>query len=226
MGKMLRVPYKMLFAPMPFAPLNKKKAALIVMDFQKFTCSRKGGLGLLASKKGITPEMDEYFCQVDAAVENASHLLGSCRSMGLKVIFTYLHSDGHEKGVSRQFQISRLPIPSRKLDDEFLKIVKPIPGEQILARGNYSPFLSTNLLDILRKDGKETLILAGMLFNYTVFITAREAADLGFNVIVVWDASASETLDWHLVTRTGLVGGLIISRSVEEVVEMMEGTRT
>jgi nicotinamidase-related amidase len=226
MGNMLRVPYKMLSAPLPLEPLHKEKAALILMDFQKYTCSRKDGLGMLAEIKGITPEMDEYYRQVDAAVENAFHLLESCRNEHVTVIFTYLHSAESKKDISRQFQTSELPIPMGDLESEFHKTVKPIAGERILTRGTYSPFLSTDLLDILRKEGKDTLVIAGMLFNYTVFVTAREAADLGFNVIVVWDASASETLDWHLVTRTGLVGGLILSRSAEEVIEMMEGTRT
>ena len=226
MGKVLRVPYKMLSTPIPLEPFDFKKAALVLMDFQRFTCSRNDGLGLLASQRGILPELDEYYAQVDAASENAIPLLEICRSTGVKVVFTYLHTAKSKNQISRQFQVSHLPIPTGKLEDEFHQKLLPAPGEQILTRGTYSPFIGTKLQETLQEDGKDTLILAGTLFNYTVVTAAREAADLGYNVIVVWNASASETLDWHLAMRTGVVGGLILSRSAEEVIEMIEGKRT
>ena len=78
----------------------------------------------------------------------------------------------------------------------------------------------------LTGDLYDTIILAGILANISVEMTAREAADRGFGVVVVWDAAASETLDWHTVTMAGIVGGLIRVRSTPPVIEMLEGTRT
>ena len=57
----------------------------------------------------------------------------------------------------------------------------------------YSPFAGTNLQQRLREAGVDTLIVAGMLANYTVWMTAREAADRDVGVVVAIDASASET---------------------------------
>ena len=45
-------------------------------------------------------------------------------------------------------------------------------------------------------------------------------------MIVVADCCASETFAWHTELRTGVVGGLIRQRSSDEVIEMLEGTRT
>jgi len=226
MGKVLRVPYKMLVAPIPVERLQIDNTALMLIDFQKYTCNRNYGLGVLAAERGITPELAEYYSQVDAAVESSSMLLDSCRQNGVKVIFSYQHAGSAGENVSKQFKISKFPIPRGDLADEFLPQIYPNKGEEIITRAAYSPFLNSKLEETLRSDGKDTLIMAGTLFNYTVALAAREAADRDFKVIVVWDASASESLDWHLVTRTGLVGGLILSRRAQEVIEMMQGTRT
>jgi nicotinamidase-related amidase len=81
-------------------------------------------------------------------------------------------------------------------------------------------------LSVLQEAKIDTIVLAGMLANVTVAPTAREAADRDFGVVWVWDASASETLAWHEHTKTGIVGPLIRIRTTQQVIEMMEGTRT
>jgi nicotinamidase-related amidase len=226
MGKILRVPYKMLAAPVPIARLKHENTALLLMDFQRYTCSRDHGLGKIAVEKGIQPEFEEYYSQVEAALDNGSRLLDGCRKKGLQVVHTYLHGWAEDAKVSRQFREGKLELPVGYLQDEILPQFKPIQNEVMLARGTHSPFIQTRLEEVLHEGQVDTLIIAGMLFNYSVVTAAREAADLDYNVVVVWDASASETLDWHLVARTGLVGGLIVTRSTTEVLEMLDGRRT
>jgi nicotinamidase-related amidase len=65
-----------------------------------------------------------------------------------------------------------------------------------------------------------------MLANLTVALAAREAAERGYWVVVVQDATAAETFDWHAATMLGIAGGLIRVQWVEEVKEMLEGKRT
>jgi isochorismate hydrolase len=122
--------------------------------------------------------------------------------------------------------MSRLPIPIGRAAAEVHQEVAPSDEDLILSRGTYSPFASTNLLAHLRNDSIDTIILAGMLANISVAMTAREAADRDFGVIFVWDASASETLDKHAQVKAELVGGLVRTRSTQEVIETLQGTRT
>jgi nicotinamidase-related amidase len=111
--------------------------------------------------------------------------------------------------------------------EEIRPEVAPASGDLVLPRGTYSPFAAGPvLLDTLRKAGVDTIILAGMLANTTVALTAREAADRDLGVVVAWDASASETLGWHEIIKTGLVGSLICVRTTRQVIEMLEGVRT
>jgi nicotinamidase-related amidase len=154
-------------------------------------------------------------------------LLTGCREHGLTVIHSVLNaSSANGRLLSRQLEVSGLSIPTGVPEDQIRPELAPLPPELVLPRVTYSPFAGTDLQSVLGEKGVDTLVLAGMLANTTVDLTAREAADRDFGVIMVWDASASESLDWHEIVKTGLVGPLIRIRTVQQVIEMMEGTRT
>jgi nicotinamidase-related amidase len=217
----------MLTAPVPAFRLTSRNAALLLIDVQRFTTRRDEGFGRLAAERGISREFDEYFLQVDAALENTARLLGACRAHGLRIVYTVLSTGAADDGqVGRQLRTTRLPLPGGAPEAEIRPEVAPAPDDLVLSRTTYSPFARTNLEEQLRRAHVDTLIIAGMLANISVLLAAREAADRDFNVIVVRDASASETLDWHMHTMNAVVGGLIRVRSVQQVVEMLEGTRT
>jgi nicotinamidase-related amidase len=222
-----RVPFKNLSRATPPFRVTKENAALLLVDFQRFATQRDEGLGQEAQQRGILREFEEYYAQVDAALCNVQRLLAGCREHGLPVIHTLLHSDPvGGRNLSRQLEVSGLPLPTGAPEDEIRPEVTPLPSEVILPRGTYSPFAGTNLLSVLREKGVDTVVLAGMLANITAALTALEAADRDFGVIWVWDASASESLYWHEITKTGLVGPLLRIRTAQQVTEMMEGTRT
>ena len=224
---LLRVPFKMLAAPVSPFHLTRENTALLLVDAQHFTCSREQGLGLLAAERGIDRELDEYYLQVDSALKNLERLLAACRAHGLRIIHTLLNcAKADRSDLSRQLRAAELPIPAGDPRAEIRPEVAPRAGELVLPRVTYSPFARTDLQHVLNTAQVDTLIVAGMLANYSVWMTAREAADRDFGVVVVIDASASETLEWHLQLQTGIVGGLIRQRTTSGVIEMLEGTRT
>jgi nicotinamidase-related amidase len=224
---MLRVPFKMLLAPVPPIRLACDNAALLLIDPLQFTTARSGGLGQAAEVRGISREFDDYFSQAEAAIRNMARLAAACREHGLPVIYSVLNSQRPDRSdTSRQMQVSRMPVPVGPPEAGIRPEVAPALGEAVLPRGTYSPFAAGGLQDRLRALGVDSLIVAGVLANLSVAMAAREAADRDFSVVVATDACAGETLEWHLQTMTGLVGGLIRVRSTREIIEMLEGTRT
>lgn len=217
-----RVPFKNLSRATPPFRVRKENAALLLMDAQRFTTRRDEGLGLEAQNRGILREFEEYYAQVDAALRNMKRLLAGCREHGLTIIHSVLNGNV----LSRSLRVSGLPIPIGTPEAEIRLEVAPLPTELVLPRGTYSPFAGEALLPILREKRVDTLVVAGMLANTTVDLAVREAADHDLGVIMVWDASASESLYWHEIVKTGLVGPLIRIRTAQQVIEMMEGTRT
>jgi nicotinamidase-related amidase len=223
----LRVPFKMLLAPIPPFRLRADNTALLLIDAQRFTTVRSEGIGGLASERGIDHEFDEYFLQADAALKNMSRLVAACRTHGIAVLHTVLSARNADRSdMSRQMQVSELRLPVGDPRAEIREEVAPHGDEPIFPRTTYSPFADPAFAAALRAPGRDTLLVAGMLANMFVWQTAREAADHGFGVLVVSDCCASETFEWQTQLRTGVVGGLIRERPSHAVIEMLEGTRT
>lgn len=68
---------------------------------------------------------------------------------------------------------------------------KPLPDEPVVPKEVNSAFIGTDLEERLRRSGCDAVVLAGLTTNHCVSTTARMAANLGFDVRVVSDATAT-----------------------------------
>ena len=67
----------------------------------------------------------------------------------------------------------------------------PIQGERVIQKHVNSCFIGTSLEAELRAACHDTLVIAGLTTNHCVSTTARMAANLGFDIWVVSDATAT-----------------------------------
>ncbi len=72
--------------------------------------------------------------------------------------------------------------------------VRPLAGETVLQKHYPNGFRDTRLLEHLRNEGIERLIIAGMMTHMCVDATTRAAYDHGFNCLIAQDACATKTL--------------------------------
>ena len=68
--------------------------------------------------------------------------------------------------------------------------VTPPPGEVVLTKRSVGPFATTNLDEVLKKQGSETLVLMGISTSGCVISTVRWGADTGYGLIVLSDCCA------------------------------------
>nr|WP_246504823.1 cysteine hydrolase [Microvirga antarctica] len=208
---------------MPLARLSPGRTALVLIDIQHHTTTRGEGQDAEARLRGIAGEFDEYYQQAEAAIRNVSKLLAACRARAIDIVHVVKADDGN---VSRQFRLGGLTLPNAEsASDDIRPEAAPQDRETIIPRGVYSPFSTSDLEAHLKARGVETVILAGMLANVTIALAAREAADRSFDVLVVHDACASETLEWHGLTMQGIGGGGIRVLWAQDILDMLEGTR-
>ncbi|MGD0698705.1 MAG: isochorismatase family cysteine hydrolase [Trebonia sp.] len=66
-----------------------------------------------------------------------------------------------------------------------------------ITKHSLSPFVSTDLDAQLRKLGVTQVVLAGVATSYGVESAARQAYDLGYNVVVAADAVTDPTAEGH-----------------------------
>lgn len=76
------------------------------------------------------------------------------------------------------------------------KIVEPLPGEMIFSKDAVNSFVNTDLLDSLRSNRIDTLVICGMQTHMCVEAATRAASDYGFKCILVHDACTTRDLKY------------------------------
>ena len=74
---------------------------------------------------------------------------------------------------------------------EFKAEAEPRPDEPVLEKTTNAAFIGTDLEERLRRDNAETVVVAGLTTDHCCSATARMASDLGFETLVVGDATAT-----------------------------------
>lgn len=196
-----------------------------MLDVHRFTASREHGFGRIARERGISRELDEYYEQLDQALPNIARLIDGCRRHRVPIIFTRLVADRRED-VSPQARVTGFWTMAGSPEAEFLPAIAPAADETTIEKSTTSAFVGTTLRDALGARRVQYLVVCGVLANGAVEHTARDAADLGYGVIVVSDGCAAETWATHTFVMATLVGGLIRTRTTQAMLEMLDGTRT
>lgn len=119
---------------------------------------------------------------VEAALEEASRLLERARQLGVPV-FHIQHDAGPGSPYDIHAEIGAIAAP-----------VAPRAGEAVIVKNYPNAFVGTDLEQRLRDAGLKSVVLAGFMTHMCVNSTARGAFNLGFEVTVVGNATATRDL--------------------------------
>ena len=111
---------------------------------------------------------------------------------------------------------------------EFKEEAQPLPGEKQFSKTVNSAFIGTELEKYLQERDITSLVIVGLTTDHCVSTSTRMAANLGFNVTLVSDATATfdregydgalySADDIHKINLVNLNGEFCIVRSTEEV---------
>ena len=169
---------------MPIPPSTLAASALLVIDVQD---SFKV---LPRWERRSNPDFEVH----------VDRLLQAYRTAGLPVYFV-LHADADEA-----FQTSS---PHYRIMD----FLAPLPGEPLLHKITRNCFTSTPLQRLLQQQGVRRLAITGIQTEQCCETTARLAADLGYDVDFVLDATRTFPIQHHVDGR--LVGELGVAEIAE-----------
>lgn len=187
--------------PWPTFDVDWARAALIVIDYQNYSSNPDCGIAQMLIERH--PTVAEYYVpRIRRTVASTKRLLDAFRQMKREVIFTRhgaLLPDGRDMIARRRQrdsdarQESERPTlwPKGSMEHQIVDRLAPLDHELVIDKNASSPFNGTGIDQILRNLQLETLVLAGMATDMCVETTARDAADRGYNVIVVEDATAT-----------------------------------
>lgn len=201
--------------PWPSFTVDWARTALLIIDYQNYSSNPRVGLTRMIVER--YPEVAAYYVPriTEVTIPNTRRLLNAFRQAGREVIYTRhgaLLPDGRDMIPRRRRRDSDALSATGYLamwargsyEHEIVDELAPLPHELVVDKNASSPFNGTGIDQLLRNLGIETLCVTGMASDMCVENTSRDAADRGYNVIVVEDAVATFFPEHHRAALSGL----------------------
>jgi nicotinamidase-related amidase len=181
---------------------DPKRTALIIIDMQR-DFLEPGGFG---------EALGNDVSLLQKAVGPCADALAAARAIGMAIIHT---REGHRPDLSDAppAKVERGE-PSKRIGDagpmgrilirgepghDIVAALYPQPGEPVLDKPGKGAFHQTDLEQMLRNRGIDTLIVCGVTTEVCVHTTIREANDRGYRCVALADACASYFPEFHRV---------------------------
>jgi len=183
--------------------LDPRTTALLVVDLQNDTVGEQGAF----ADSGAPA-----FAREHRVVENVVRLVEACRAGDVQVIHVW-HVDepGHGDSTRNAELFREIAAVDALVRGTWG--VQPVPGlephdgDVVVEKQRMSSFNSTTLDTKLRGLGATTVIVCGAWTNWAIEHTCRDAADHGYEAVVVTDGTATiseefqrAALDYALTT--------------------------
>jgi nicotinamidase-related amidase len=173
--------------------LDYATTALVIVDMQYGDAHRDYGLLKDKAATGQTEIVETYASRLDdLVVPNIQRLQAAFRSNGGEVVFVRIESltmDGRDRGP--QHRAKDIHFPPGSKEGEILAEIGPRGDELVLSKTCGSAFRGTIIEYLLRNMGRERVVVAGVVTGSCVQATACDAAERGFETLVVEDATAT-----------------------------------
>ncbi len=141
----------------------------------------KTALLIIDVQKGFDTEPDYWGKRNNLQAEaNMALLLAEWRKRNRPVIHIQHMSDNPKS-----------PLRPGQLGNEIKDEVAPLPNEPLFTKTVNSAFIGTNLEDHLNQNEIESLVIVGLTTDHCVSTSTRMAGNLGFNVTLVSDGTAT-----------------------------------
>jgi nicotinamidase-related amidase len=211
---------------LPESSVRGGSTALMIIDMQYLDADRNHGLGATGRQRGTMADMEYYFSRLERlVVPNIRHLLQASRDAGIRVVHVrVMNLAGDSEDTSWRYKMFGFRTPPGSKEAEIIDELAPLPNEIVLSKTTSSVFMSTNADFVLRNLGIDTIIMTGVVTNNCVESSTRNAADLGYRVLLVDDGCAAWTQEGHDYCVRHLDHNFAIVKSTEQVLEEIAAT--
>jgi ureidoacrylate peracid hydrolase len=196
--------------------------ALLVIDVQNGFVSKGGSYDLLGMETS-------YYREVIPKINN---LINLCRNVGIPIFYTQavressgidLLTRSHKiLPKSREERIKKKPICVRETwDAEIVNEIKPAEGDHVVIKRRDSAFHDTEIGVWLRSLNIDTLIFCGIDTSICVETSLRDAFNIGYDVVLISDATASNNKKHYESTLENVKGYYGIVMDMKELFQYL-----
>jgi nicotinamidase-related amidase len=202
----------------PPVTLDRGRLGLVIVDMQYLDASVDEGFG--AAMEVIEPGSMEYFNARNEGqvVPGIQRLVDGFRARGLPIVYVLVGSDYQDlrdlpqrhrewiRRIERESGVADIlwsGNPAYRVREEFT----PRPEDTIVKKTAFGAFTSSTLDETLRSMQLDQLLVTGIATNCCVSTTVRDAADLGYSVVLVEECTA----DYDRVTHETAIKGLFFN---------------
>ena len=175
--------------------ISPRDTALVIVDLQYASGSRDYGLGRLLHAAGQLPDAEYRFSRIDRlVVPNTRRLAEEFRTMGAKVVYvTYGCNVPDFADAPVQLRAWLLATNNRvgAREHEIIDELKPAENDLVLNKNTMGAFASTGIDAHLKSMGVRNIVVTGVSTNNCVGMTAMEASDRQYGVVLASDATGT-----------------------------------
>jgi nicotinamidase-related amidase len=219
-------PFYDIFPRPPEPTWRLGKMALVTIDMQYMDAHPDGWMGRAARSVGKAEVLTQRYEAIEQALPHIRQLQDAFRALGEEVIhvrIAFRTDDGREAGRAFMPSPHEQSVPRDERDDEILPEVAPVGDELVFAKTSSSVFSTTDIERVLWNLGIRHLVFTGLVTDGCVELSARDAADRGFSVTLVEDATCSSTPEAHEDAIARMTdGGFIVAKSTQEALDLLE----
>merc|ERR1719389_590677 len=193
--------------------LSPTKVAVVAIEFQNEFTSEGGKLH---------PAVSGVMASTDMLRKTAA-LAEQMRAAGGKVVlgpitFKADASDNPNKGLGILAGCAKDSLFTEGTwNSEFVESMQPVAGDKVVAgKKGLDAFPNTNLEELLREAGAETVVLMGFLTNCCVESTMRTACEKGYNVLTITDCCATTSVEGQKGATEGTFGMFSLPMTAED----------
>lgn len=219
-------PLNLLLPPSPEFFPERGKTALLVIDMQYLDAHPDWGLGRMAKEKGVEKEFAYFFQRIAEIIPRIQLLLAACRSAKIEIIYSVISALTHNCRDMSPARWARWPInlmcPRDSKDAQILEELQPQGDEIVIFKSSTGIFNSTAIDQILRNLGIKYLVVVGVATNACVELSVLDAADRGYRVFVIKDATATFSEELHQGALERMNRGVMKVKSTQEMLRLID----
>lgn len=194
--------------------IDPRTTALLVVDLQNDTVGEQGAF----ADSGAPA-----FAREHGVIENVMRLVEACRAAELQVIHVWHVDEPGHRDSTRNADLFR-GIAAADALVRGTWGVQPVPGLEphdrdiVVEKQRMSSFNCTTLDTKLRGLGATTVIVCGAWTNWAIEHTCRDAADHGYETIVVTDGTATISEEFQRAALDYALTTVATRATVDEVI--------